>query len=250
MEQIDGENDNNSENEITYVSHSLIPCYPVDVIKFPQYYNSICKTYVLREGDMLYIPPQYSHWVFSYGDNLALTFPVTDFKGYIDSPFDLENPLQFKLVDLPFLKWNLKYLLDATGEDDKFQCLLSKGQSLYPVKKPHHKRQIYRKNLTKKDILDTIKEKKLNISIGQNANMISGVYKEAKPPHFWLKSFNGSKIVARTWVSSSKNDAPIDTGLHYDLGYSSLVQITGVKVVKLFSPDQLSNLYMSPLCGV
>jgi hypothetical protein len=49
-----------------FITHSLIPQYPPDPKTFPRFYNCKEQIFTLHPGDMLFIPPMWSHWVFSY----------------------------------------------------------------------------------------------------------------------------------------------------------------------------------------
>jgi hypothetical protein len=254
-----------------FLSHSMIPSYPPEYNIFPRFYFAKEHVFVLQPGNALYIPPGWCHWVFSYPNleedngpdarhssaNIALSFPVTKFAGNILPPFKDEKPLAFTLINLPFLQWDFNKLFNNDNQEDDVvdvnnvhDVIYSKGSTLNVVRKPNgnicHTRKV-----SKEKFVKMVSEGKYNISLGQNDTILSGsnLHQESRPPDFWLGSLWGSKIRSNLWVTSCLNQSGVDTGLHYDATYNLLVQIKGVKIVRLYAPEDQQNLYITSLAN-
>ena len=254
---VDQQESQEDEAHVLYLSHSRIDRFPPPYNLFPRFYHAREAVFVLQPGDALYIPPGWCHWVFSYPDakstdgdgaNLAISFPVTDFAGKVQEPFSKESALHLNVGDLPFLEWTLDRVLPADSEKIH-RVLLSKGTTLHNVGK-QSKNRIKIKMMNNEGILATFREGKYNVSLGQNDSIFShdrNLYKESRPPDFWIGSFPGSKMRSFLWITVPNSELGIDSGLHYDSTHGLLIQIRGVKIVRLYPPSERQNLYIGPL---
>jgi hypothetical protein len=244
------------KNQICYLCHSLIPSYPPPYNLFPRFYSARERIFILEPGCSLFIPRRWCHWVFSYPSssstdlesaNIAISFPVTSYNGKVLSPFDEDKPVALKLTEEPFLNWDVStFLSDEQLEDDELHDVLySKGMTLHTVKKKASKGVIHQKSMTKRQLVNLVKEGKHNVSLGQNKTLLSKVRRqESKPPDFWLGSMGDCRISTNIWLTWCRSEMGVDTGLHYDWTHGLLVQIKGTKVVRLYAPEEHENLYI------
>ena len=243
---------------ITNICHSTISDYPPNLLKYPKFYNTKERIVVLDPGDMLYIPPRWGHWIDSYPDsnsgnkteeNLAISFPIVDFKGEVYNDFGNEVPFTYHLSrdKYKFLNWDMKYILSKNNPESIHNVLMSGGPRLYPVIKPECDVKCTFQPASVLDIKQLLISKHY-ISIGQNWSLLKPLKSEVTPPDFWLESFPNSVSQASLWLSSSGlNSEPVNTGLHYDYNHNILIQIKGKKLVRLYPPNDIPNLYIQPM---
>lgn len=223
-------------------NHSIIPTYPPNIVKYPNFYK-YKQEYVitLNPGDALYIPPKWFHWVFSYPDeykkNIAVSFFIKNTQKFMN-----EEPTKY-LLD----KNNCKYLnysfktLEKMYPSKKHNVLKSKHNIISPVNKSTLKTQVFRDELTLKEI--NKQKNKYNIYMCQNSNLKSHELPkciQAKFPDCHYHSFY--------WIISFLNDTEyIDSGLHYDTSAGFLVAVNGTKIVRLYHPDNENNFYLEKM---
>lgn len=230
------------ENDNHFMNHSCITEYPPDVNDFPKYYHSKCFVFVLDPGDCLYIPKYWNHWVFSYPDvktlsvtkeNIAISFPIVDFKGKVANKFSEFVPFLSKVSEkCPFFNIRWDNIL-KTIPKTKTNYFSSKTNHIIPFKNNQTEKTI-------SEIHNLILKNETNISLSQNE-----LFDNIKPPNFYTDSFPSSIIKSYLWFTFCKTKKPIDTGLHNDCFHSILVQIKGIKVVRVYPPNEYDNLYMS-----
>jgi hypothetical protein len=228
------------EKDNHFMNHSCISEYPPDVNYFPNYYNAKCGVHVLHPGDCLYIPKYWNHWVFSYPDvksetkeNIAASFPIIDFKGKVSNKFSNFMPFLSRISeDCPFFDITWDYLLE-TIPDIKTIYYSSKTSHIISFINRQKEKSI-------SEIHKLVLKNDTNISLSQNE-----IYGNIKPPKFYTDSFPSSVMKSYLWFSFCKSKKPIDTGLHNDDVHSILVQIKGIKVVRLYPPNEYDKLYMS-----
>lgn len=228
-----------------YTSHSKISEYPPNPKDFPNFYHCKEELFILNPGDMLYIPPFWFHWVFSYGDehreNIAIGYNIFNPNNInVFNEFHLGNPFTFNLndtfEDLSLKNYNPDYLQNV---------FITKSNTIVPVQKAINK-TIYKK-IKIKHIIDLHNKQVCNISIGRDPYI--------KPkndiPQVIKKSFPNDQIESFLWIHLLKNhNTYIETGLHYDITHNIIVQTKGVKVVRLFKPNNAKNLYLQPTHGL
>lgn len=228
-------------------SHSLIPSYPPNITKYPLFYD--CKEYivVLHPGEALYIPPRWFHWVFSYPEseeerkNIAISYHISSID---ESKQENTNrkPMKYKLDKNNYVYFNYTFNnLKKTYSDKKFTVLKSKENIIIPIEKPTLKNNIYQELLTLDDIENQHND--YNIYIGQN-----NTFKTYVLPDCIKKDFIGSKFRCFHWIASFKHDTEyIDSGLHYDKTHGLLISIKGIKIVRLYHPNDYENLYVQTM---
>jgi hypothetical protein len=234
-------------NKTRFTSHSQIYEYPPNPINFPNFYNCKEEIFILNPGDMLYIPPKWFHWVFSYGnedrENLAISYNIFNLKNKnVLNEFSLGKPFTINLKDEVDYKLSLKNLSQEYIQPVHY----SKSNTLVPVQKSVNK-TIYKKMFIK-DIIELHKKQTYNIYIGQKPiNTTLG----DKIPSFISDSFPTDKINSYLWFSLLKNDTTyIESGLHYDITHNILIQIKGTKLVRLFKPSDAKHLYLQLTYGL
>ena len=251
--------DTTNTNILTYLSHSAIPSYPPDVFKYPNFYKCKEYVYILNPGDMLYIPPKWFHWVFSYNIendiNVAFSFMILneDICSKTNNPDILKNkPFTYHYDnDLENYTNSLEYIFKLK---DDVEIIKSKNVNLYPENK------IKTDNITKEVLklsdLNKILSDQYNFVVGQESlSYIFNKTPSLKPPEYlqYLLNINTESLKYKPWlwISYSKeckknNKIPINTGLHYDDLSNFIFQIKGIKVVRLYSPLCHSKLYVKP----
>ncbi len=239
------------ESEVQYTSHSKISEFPPNPVLFPKFYNCEEIVYVLNPGDMLYIPPKWFHWVFSYEnnddirENLAVSYNIFDSKDiynefYYREPFILTLDKQnHSFLDLSFDK-----LINYIPIDYKQLYFITKGKTIIPVKKNNENIQLKKMNIT--EVLEMYKSSTYNISIGQDELLPK--YLNIDIPNIIKRSFPNSDVKTLLWLNLLKSkQSYIETGLHYDITHNILVQVKGTKVVRLYKPSNARNLYLQPM---
>lgn len=231
------------------LTHSLIPSYPPDVTKFPLFYN--CKEYIviLHPGEALYIPSNWFHWVFSYPEsenertNIAISYKFYDKSG---KKIKYTEPLKYKLDKNKYEYFNYTFdTLKTTYKNKKIHNVCkSKKNILVPVEKPTLKNKIYEDALTLTEIEKQSKE--YNLYIQQNdyfqphdpptfmKDYFTKIYKCSFYCHYWILLFNSQTNY-------------IDSGLHYDGDPGLLICIKGIKIVRLYHPNDYENLYVQTM---
>lgn len=232
-------------------SHSAIPSYPPNILEYPNFYNAKEYVYILKPGDMLYIPPKWFHWVFSYPDeqqNIAMSYTVIKYNT-IYNEFQFNQPFKFHLDKTKYSFFN--YTFESFKQmypTHKINTLISNKNTLIPVKKSSldKSHQIQKDTLTFSEMEDLHKTDTYNLYMGQNSTLNA-----QKPPDCILNSFEDSVIRCNQWLALFKTDTEyIESGLHYDLIPNVLIQIKGTKLVRLFSPEEYNNLYVQPMYTV
>lgn len=232
---------------------SIIDTYPPNINKFSKFYK--CKEYIfiLRPGDMLYIPYNWMHWVFSYPDtttehneNIAISFPVTDFKGELNNQFSKEIPFvsHSDKTDYPNLSFDI--LKENYNKNYKYNVLKSKKNTIIPIIKPGFSNKIIKEAVNFAELESLLNEKKFNVYLGQNADIINKTNSlNIHPSKTIIDGFPNSKFGCFLWFNSTfSNNNHVDSGLHYDEVHNVLVQIKGTKIVRMYHPDDMSNLYL------
>lgn len=223
------------------ICHSLITSYPPNPILYPNFYKCKELTFILNPGDMIFIPKGWFHWVFSYPDNsenIAISYAILEDNNHINGDFKNLKPFITKLsIDEQPLK---DYSFDSFVKlypMDKLEVFKSKKDIIIPVHK--------KKSSCIKDVL-TFKEMKsqnrqFNLYVGQNDTL-----KCPSIPNIISNNFPNSTMKYFYWISLFKKTANyIDSGLHYDNYHSLLTQVKGKKLVKLYAPHNIHNLYCS-----
>lgn len=197
---------------------------------------------------MLYIPAEWSHWVFSYPDeqqNIAISYPVTDFGDKLIDLFSDKKPFKHFLDKNEHSFFN--YTLDTYKKmypHKKVSTIIStKNHLLYPKKHTMKNNKQERIDLTFKEMDYLLKNNTHNIYMGQNPTL-----KPQRPPQFIIEGFPNSRFNCNQWLALFKKDTEyIDSGLHYDITHGILIQIKGKKLVRLFRPEDVQNLYIQPM---
>ena len=218
--------------------HSVINSYPPNPILYPNFYKCKELTFVLNPGDMLFIPKGWFHWVFSYPDtreNIAVSYAILDDNNDIRGEFKNQTPFIHTLDNIPLENYTFN-TLQQKYQSSKFTVLKSKQNSIIPVIKTKHSQ-------CKKDYLTLTEIKSqqdiYNLYIGQDST-----FEFPTIPNIILQNFPNSTIKYFYWLSLfNKTTKYIESGLHYDNYHGLLAQIKGTKIVKLYSPKYLNNLY-------
>lgn len=235
-----------------HTNHSAIPIFPPNPINYPKYYNAKEKIYILGPGDSLYIPPSFPHWVHSYPDknselneNIAFSFPVL-YNSDLFNEFSRELPFVFNLNknDNEFLNFKVDDILQKLQKETRIH--ISDNNTIIPVYKNTLKNNTQKTLNVNKESLDKLIKSKIqkNMYISQIAIDI------AKVPEYYSKSFPNFNIKSYLWMSFCKEDDYIDSGLHWDLTHNILVQVSGIKVVRIFHPSDSDNLYFQPMKSI
>lgn len=193
-----------------------------NILLYPKYLLTHPTKYILNEGDGLYIPRNWWHWVFSEPNTFAVNYWSTG--NYMK---DLQVDQQ---VDQPQLKQNIIKPFDL-----KQNIKLIKNMEL--------------------DVVDGGKEQNINLDLNtlirtNNNDMLlttAIVYANnekfkheldlliEKPSLIMNNQTNGSNF----WYSSGKTD----TGLHYDEHNGLLCVLSGTKTIYIYPPSDASYLY-------
>ena len=203
--------------------------------------------YVLKPGDMLYIPPKWFHWVFSYPDelqNIAISYTIFDYVGDIYNEFSFKKPFKYlNTIKHSFFNYTFNSFKQM-NPIKKTDTLISNKNILVPVKKSSldksHKLQNI--SLTLSEMENLHKTNQYNLYMGQ---CDIGPWEE--PPYCITNSFNNPKIICNYWLALFNTDTEyIESGLHYDITHGMLIQIKGTKLVRLYPPQEYNNLYVQP----
>lgn len=232
-------------DELMHISHSKIAEYPPNPQKFPNFYHCKEQIFILNPGDMLYIPPKWFHWVFSYGnenrENLAISYSIFNPKNKdVFNDFYFGKPFVFNLND----KFN-NFSLNKLNQEYIQKVFLSRSNTIVPVQKLNNK--TISKKMSIKDIIELHNKQTHNISISQEPYIKLG----NEIPRVIQDSFPKDEINSFLWFNLLKNDNTyIETGLHYDITHNILIQLKGTKVVRLFAPHNAKNLYLQPTYNI
>lgn len=229
---------------LTYLTHSIIDKYPPNIYDYPNFYKCKEHVYILNPGDMLYIPPKWFHWVFSYNQhnkennlNKAISFPILN-----DNILSKTTNIDI-LSKKPFIyNVNKDYIKFDELNNESISILKSKNHTIYPFNK--NKNGITKHEIKYSDI-ETLIDTKNNFVCGNH-----DISHLIKPPRFLSFLLNKNqetlKYKSLLWHSYSHDNNPIDTGLHYDAWHNFLLVLEGIKVVRLYHPNCHKNLYVHP----
>jgi hypothetical protein len=235
-------------------SSSIIESYPPNINKFPKFYNCKEYTYILHPGDMLFIPKNWFHWVFSYPDtssklntNIGLSFSTTQLTDFNTIE---EKPHLIKLNNYQPLNITYQTLLNIYKHDSKTHLVCkSKTHTLIPIIKPgfHNKMKIH--DITFNKFHTLANKHTYNLYMAQNCNIFDKSSElHIKPPEYIFKHLPTSKFKCYLWLSSCKNNnSYIESGLHFDPYHNFMIQIQGTKIVRLYHPNDIHNLYIEPM---
>ena len=67
------------QKHVTYYNHSIIDKYPPDKEKYPEFHKAIFYTVELKQGDSIFIPAGWWHWVFSKDNCIAFSHIIHNF---------------------------------------------------------------------------------------------------------------------------------------------------------------------------
>lgn len=221
-----------------FTSHSVIPSFPPNVNKFPNFYNAKEIVYVLKPGDALYIPKDWFHWVFSYPDsnseNIAFSYRVNNTKDTsIYNEFSLKKPYTF------YIKTKQMSIKDFDQSDETFNVFRSKSNVIVPVDKGDKNSKL---SVDKMTITEMLNETRHNVYLAQTT------IQNLQPPQFLSKGFSNATFTCFNWLAKfAKKNNFIDSGLHYDNYHGILIQVSGTKVVRLYKPSDAKNMYLSPM---
>jgi ribosomal protein L16 Arg81 hydroxylase len=230
-----------------FTSHSKIAEYPPNPQLYPNFYHCKEQVFILNPGDMLYIPPKWFHWVFSYGDenreNLALGYNIFNPKNEdVYNEFYFGKPFVFNVND-NFDNISSLSDLNQNYEQDVF---LTKSNTIVPVQKDI-KKTIHTKMFLK-DILNLHQQQTHNIGISREPHL--KLFRDTNTNFYKdiiQRSFPKNVISSFLWLYLLKNNNTfVETGLHYDITHNILVQIKGTKLVRLYKPSDAKYLYLQP----
>lgn len=223
-------------------NHSLIPTYPPNIIKYPDFYK-YDKEYIviLHPGEALYIPPKWFHWVFSYPDkdktNIAISYFI-----HGENIHTQNEPVKYSLKkdNFDYFDYSLDKL-EKIYPNKKHSILKSKNNIITPVHKPTLKPVVIRDNLTFNEIKK--QSKQYNIYMTQNHFL-----KFHKLPNCIKDKFPKSHYHCFHWLAAFKpNTEFIDSGLHYDISAGFLISVKGIKMIRLYHPDNNEFFYLKDM---
>lgn len=189
-------------------------------LTYPLYYLAKPLVFEIHEGDVLYIPYGWWHWVFSKGENIAINQWFT--KNISDKPFVFKNNRKIDLTNF-FEKVN--------GEG---MGIASNNPNIQSFVRP----PVYPKDKEEIKFMGTLKEFK---TISKHKKYSGFVIENQLPEEF----INGVPEQVQDnsdynlWYYS--NDA--NSGLHYDNYDNFLCQVKGSKKIYLFPPSDSKWLY-------
>lgn len=228
----------------TFLSHSRIESYPPNIYEYPNFYKCKEHVFTLYPGDVLYIPPKWFHWIFSYNNtdntNKAISFPILNqnILSKTSNPDILSKKPFIYHVNINTINFDIL-------NNEYVGIFKSKNHNIYPFNKTL-KTDISKSNIIYSNINDLINKKKHNFVCNAHMNL-----NFIKPPEFlnYILDKNKEQLQYKSLLFNtySRNDTPINTGLHYDYWHNFLVQIDGIKVVRLYHPNCHKNLYVHPV---
>jgi len=198
---------------------SKIKKYPPDFKLYPLYYdkNNIVHEFTITPGQCLYIPKNWWHWVFTYADTIS----VTSWDTIEDStPYVFEQPI-FKTISN---KWTNDYLT-AKLQNDLLYCYFTKEVDLLTCD--------FSTFMTQPFYFSTYAHPDNLTILNKFQPDIDQLYKDIKINKPWYN----------IWILPPTLPE-VDSGLHFDEGYSNyLIVLRGKKKVLLFPPENSQYLY-------
>jgi hypothetical protein len=201
---------------------SKIKEFPPNIDTYPLYYHSknIPYEFTITEGQCLYIPKSWWHWVFTYKDTISVTnWDTVDIS---DSPYVLEKDI-FQSMSK---KWTNEYLA-TTLKQELLYCYFTKSTEVLScdfdtlINQPFYFSSY-----------SHIENKKITSLLQQDIHTLYEPLETKKP---WYN----------LWFSPTLEE--IDSGLHFDQGYSNyMIVLRGKKKVILFPPENTQYLYKNP----
>jgi len=212
--------------------YSMVPCEFPPEDKYPLYYKAERKEYTIKEGEMLYIPAGWFHFVFSEDVdpktnlNFAVNFWYANTNFVENGKSNDEKP---KVVNHFIEDVDPMTLYEGVDNIRIFRC--KKGK-MFPSDRlwRHHS----------KDTLST-------------ENMSFQEFYETKNPEYYILQYSMEKLneyaplipkKKLTEASTCVNFGGVYSHLHYDLTDNWLCQIQGKKRVILFPPEERDKLYL------
>lgn len=224
-------NNINDERHLT-MNHNYAHFSKINMTNFFLYPNFLFlthpMTFTLKEGDSLYIPKKWWHWVITTKKTKAINF-------WIKSNSNIN----------PFIMNNLY------SNDDRILLLQKINNTLFDNKiniwnSSYNKRQTTNK-LDGSCFLNMNNDNKYFITLDgysrsnleDNKEIKRKIINEIKPPSYIL---NNNLIIndINIWISSNYND----TGLHYDDNDGILYVLNGEKEITLYPPTD--SIYLEP----
>ncbi len=202
------------------------------IFKYPLFYFSNPKEYILNKGDYLYIPKNWWHWVVSFSDKDNYSFSLNHWfaktlnnnKPYIGKFIEEnENKNILNLFENEIKKNNYKLKLWCDGyEQIEKETTLSNF-----IKNKNDYKHCYMLTLQAYDFVkDNVKNNNFFEEFKKNIPIPDIIKNEdIKNTNFWL------------------NNGNIESGLHYDEHDGLLCVLSGKKIVTLFPPSDSKYLY-------
>lgn len=219
---------------------------------FPLFSKATPTKFVLQRGDSLYIPPNWWHWVKSYGDrSISVNFWFKTETWKNSGPICHQKNINWPALE----KWSNEYLISKANEtspdgiwiwiDNSYYRQISMTDFVSIYGNPNDPRsKTFAYLVTIKDYEDAnfpadavaknkipsnenfLKSLEIDIEVPFPADMIDSKY------NFWM---------------NFGREAGIDSGLHYDEEPGLLCVVDGYKEVTLYPPSDSEYLYPYPL---
>jgi hypothetical protein len=203
------------DNSSTYAHYSKVDTQ--SYLKFPKLLFTHPQHFTLKEGEALFIPKGWWHWVKTSQATAAVNFWFDDYASTNNSPFVINHvqPLNWSLIDEePVTVWKSDYT-NKTRESTMGEFRNSNGTEEYTI---------------------TLE----NYDVGnQNKNIKAIIKQFIAPP----EAITDISYDFNVWVSNGKHD----TGLHYDDENGYLCVIYGTKDITLYPPSDSIYLYPYPV---
>jgi len=228
ISQNNNSNRHQSTKKAKYAHFSKVTQRTPSLLKFPLFYLSHPKEYVVNEGECLYIPKGWWHWVVSFENNSSMCL---SYNYWFDKSINNDKPYITKCSDLKQLQNVFYKFKEKIKSDNSTIYLWCDNQG--------------GKNTTMDDFINNDRYKDcyvitLNafkkVSNNYNNNFFENMKKMVPMP----TEIQKEKIhETNFWL----NKGNIDTGLHRDDYDGFLCVISGKKVVTLFPPSDAKFLY-------
>ncbi len=220
-----------SDENNNYAKFSKITSRLPSFFKYPKYYSSHPKEYIVNKGEYLYIPKNWWHWIVSFRDDDDYSFSCNF---WFEKEINNSTPYISKYIDNNINDDILKKFqkeIDTNNTELSLWCDNDTKDNKTTLKDFITNKEKYKKcYLLTLPAYEVIKNNKNNTTFFED-------FKKNIPTPDVIKDNNIEKL--NFWV----NNGNVDSGLHYDKSEGIMCVLNGRKIVTLFPPSDSQYLY-------
>lgn len=227
-------------NKKIHDNHSLISSYPIDYGMYPLAQKINFLKCEINEGDLLFIPKFWYHWIFSDKNSIGVSNFIMEEKFECNLGLDIDYNKPFIIRNYMNSPLSYDEIISRMKEEVIEYAIVSETTDLSPVIKKNINKKSFR-NLTIDQCYELANNNNNFVYIGNNPILSRRLPEINQPPEFIESKITFSP---RIWISF--NDG-IQSGLHNDCYHGFMWQLCGKKNILLANPKYAKYCYLTNL---